>query len=89
VDDLRIARQNKFSAVDYHNLMHDGLDDVSDERIKALEEIERDKPRVARAYNKRVKKNHFRLGVLFGRHFCLSDPKVTYWKVVAKLGRIV
>jgi hypothetical protein len=35
--------------------MLDRLDKVSDERIKALEKIDRDKLRVARAYNKRVK----------------------------------
>jgi hypothetical protein len=42
------------SAVDYHNLMLDMLDEVSDERVNALGEIERDKLRVAKAYNKRV-----------------------------------
>jgi hypothetical protein len=36
--------------------MLDSLDEVSDERLKALGEIERDKLRVARAYNKKVKK---------------------------------
>jgi hypothetical protein len=44
------------SPVDYHNLRLDRLDEVSDERVKALGEIKRDKLRVARAYNKRVKK---------------------------------
>jgi hypothetical protein len=34
------------SAVDYHNLMFDRLDEVSDERINALGEIKRDKFRV-------------------------------------------
>jgi hypothetical protein len=35
--------------------MLDRLDKVSDERIKALGKIDRDKLRVARAYNKSVK----------------------------------
>jgi hypothetical protein len=35
--------------------MFDRLDEVSDERVRALGEIDRDKLRVARAYNKRVK----------------------------------
>jgi hypothetical protein len=52
---LQIAWQNELSAIDYHNLMLDRLDEASNERIKALGEIERDKLRVARAYNKRVK----------------------------------
>jgi hypothetical protein len=47
------------SAVDYHNLMLDRLDEVSDERVKALDKIERDKLRVAKAYNKRVKETSF------------------------------
>jgi hypothetical protein len=39
--------------------MLDRLDDVSNKSIKALGEIERDKLRVARAYNKRVKEKSF------------------------------
>jgi transposase InsO family protein len=35
-NDLRIARQNELSAADYHNLMLNRLDEVSDERVKAL-----------------------------------------------------
>jgi hypothetical protein len=44
--------------------MFDRLHEVSDERMRALGEIERDKLRVARAYNKRVKKKLFQLGDL-------------------------
>jgi hypothetical protein len=52
------------STVDYHNLMLDRLDEVSDERVNALGEIERDKLRVARAYNKKVKEKSFQVGDL-------------------------
>jgi hypothetical protein len=41
--------------------MLDRLDRVLDERVKALGEIERDKLRVARAYNKRVKEKSFQV----------------------------
>jgi hypothetical protein len=41
--------------------MLDRLDEVSDERVKALAEIERDKLRVAKAYNKRVKEKLFQV----------------------------
>jgi hypothetical protein len=61
---LRIARQNELSAVHYHNLMLDRIDEVSDESVKALGEIERDKLRVARAYNKKVKEKLFQVGDL-------------------------
>jgi hypothetical protein len=59
LDALQIARQNELSAIDYHNLMLDRLDEVSDERVKVSGEIERDKLRVARAYNKEVKEKSF------------------------------
>jgi hypothetical protein len=49
LDALRIAQQNELSTIDYHNLMLDRLDEVSDERMKALGETKRDKLRVARA----------------------------------------
>jgi hypothetical protein len=41
--------------------MLDRLDEVSDERVKALGEIERDKFRMAKAYNKRVKEKLFQV----------------------------
>jgi hypothetical protein len=50
--------------IDYHNLMLDRLDEVSYERMKALGEIERDKLRVAKGYNKRVKEKSFQVGDL-------------------------
>ena len=46
---LRIARQNDLLVVDYHNLMMDQIDELSDDRIRALGEIDRDKLRVAKA----------------------------------------
>jgi hypothetical protein len=39
--------------------MLDRSNEVSDERMKALGEIKRDKLRVAKAYNKRVKEKLF------------------------------
>jgi hypothetical protein len=64
LDALQITRQNELSVVDYHNLMLNRLDEVSDERVKALGENERDKLRVVRAYNKRVKEKLFQVGEL-------------------------
>ena len=51
-DAYRFAKQNDISAVNYHDLMMDNIDEVTDKRLKALKEIEKDKLRVARAYNK-------------------------------------
>jgi hypothetical protein len=39
--------------------MMDNIDEVTDKRMEALEEIEKDKRRVARAYNKKVKAKTF------------------------------
>jgi hypothetical protein len=49
------------------------LDEASNERVKPLGEIERDKLRVARAYNKRVKKKSFQVGDLI-------------WKMILSIG---
>jgi hypothetical protein len=75
LNDLQIARQNELSVIDYHNLMLDRLDEVSDERIKALGEIERDKLRVARAYNERVNEKLFQVGDLVWNTILLIGSK--------------
>jgi hypothetical protein len=53
--------------------MLDRLDEVLDERIKALGEIERDKLRTPRAYNKRVKEKSFQVRDLI-------------WKMILPIG---
>jgi hypothetical protein len=73
LDALRIAQQNELSTVDYHNLMLNRLDEVSDERENALGEIKRDKLRIARAYNKRVKEKSFQVRDLI-------------WKTILSIG---
>ena len=73
LDVYRLAKQNDLSAVDYHNLMMDNIDEVSDKRLEALKEIEKDKLRVARAYNKKVRAKSFQVGELV-------------WKTILPLG---
>ena len=53
--------------------MMDNIDEVTDKRMKALKEIEKDKLRVARAYNKKVKDKSFQVGDLV-------------WKTILPLG---
>jgi hypothetical protein len=72
---LRIAQQNELSTIDYHNLMLDRLDEASYESIKALGEIERDKLRVARAYNKKVKEKSFQVRDLVWKMILLIGSK--------------
>jgi hypothetical protein len=56
---VRIARQNDLTVGDYYNLMMDSVDEVTDKRVAALGEIEKDKIMVAKAYNKKVKAKSF------------------------------
>jgi hypothetical protein len=39
----RLAKQNELSTVDYHDLMMDNIDEVTDKRLQALKEIEKEK----------------------------------------------
>jgi hypothetical protein len=64
LDAYRLAKQNELSTVDYHDLMMDNIDEVTNKRLQALKEIEEDKIRVARAYNKKVKLKSFQVGDL-------------------------
>jgi hypothetical protein len=63
----RLAKQNNLDAVIYHNLMMDNIDEVTDKRMRALKEIEKDKARVAGAYNKKVRPKSFQVGELVGK----------------------
>ena len=73
LDAYRLAKQNDLSAVNYYNSMMDNINEVTDKRMKALKEIEKDKLRVARAYNKKVKGKSFQVGDLV-------------WKTILPLG---
>ena len=46
----------------YHDLMMDNIDEVTDVRLTALKKIEKDKARVAKAYNKKVRSKSFSSG---------------------------
>jgi len=73
LDAYRLVKQNDLSIVDHHDLMMDTIDEVTDKHLKALKEIGKDKLRVARAYNKKVKGKSFQVGDLV-------------WKTILPLG---
>jgi hypothetical protein len=60
----RLAKQNNLNVESYYALMMDNIDEVTDKRMEALEEIEKDKRSMARAYNKKVKAKSFQVGDL-------------------------
>ena len=61
---LRFAQQNGLSAQDYYNLMMDNIDEVADKRLMALQAIEKEKLRVGKTYNKKVRPKEFQVGDL-------------------------
>jgi hypothetical protein len=73
LDAYRLAKQNDLDVVIYHNLMIDNIDEITNKRMGALKEIEKDKTRVARAYNKKVRPKSFQVGELV-------------WKTILPLG---
>jgi hypothetical protein len=48
---IRLARQNDLAIDDYHNLMMENIDGVSDKRLIALREIEKDKIMVTKCWS--------------------------------------
>jgi hypothetical protein len=64
LDAYRLPKQNNLPAVMYHDMMMYNIDEVTDKRLKALKEIEKDKACIAKAYNKKVKSKSFQVGEL-------------------------
>ena len=60
----RVTLQNDLTAEVYKNLMMDDLEDLSCYRLHALENIEANKLRIAKYYNKKVKSKQFSEGDL-------------------------
>ena len=79
----RFAKQNDLSTVDYHDMVMDNIDEVTDKRLRTLKEIEKDKTRVARAYN------NFRLVTWFGRRFCQLVQRITNLANGLRVGRVI
>jgi hypothetical protein len=60
----RVVLQKDLSSKDYNDLMMDELEDLHMIRLRALENIEKNKMRVAKYYNKKVKVKQFAEGDL-------------------------
>jgi hypothetical protein len=56
---IRFARKHDLAIGDYHDLIMDNIDVVTDKRLMALREIEKDKIIITKAYNKMVKTKSF------------------------------
>jgi hypothetical protein len=73
LQNLRIIRQDYLSAKEYTELMMDKVDKAPKSQRRALEEIEKEKVKIAKAYNKRVVGKSFQVGDLV-------------WKMILPLG---
>jgi hypothetical protein len=71
----RLAKKNELSVVDYHNLMMNNIDEVTNKRLQALREIEKDKIQVAKANNKKVNMKSFQVGDLVWKMILLVSAK--------------
>jgi hypothetical protein len=60
----RVMNQDSLSAKDYRKQLMDRLDDLPESRFEALRELEKEKLRVAKMYNKRVREKLFQVGDL-------------------------
>jgi hypothetical protein len=68
-----VKHQDRLSAEEYHDAMRDGVDEVHEGRLATLREIEKEKVKMARAYNKRVMEKSFQIGGMV-------------WKTILPLG---
>jgi hypothetical protein len=73
LQNLRITGQDYLSAKEYTELMMDKVDEAPESWLNALEEIEKEKVKIAKAYNKCVVEKSFQVGDLV-------------WKTILPLG---
>ncbi|WJX26318.1 hypothetical protein P8452_15256 [Trifolium repens] len=89
VQSIRVQRQMEIPSEHYENLMMDELVDLDEERLQALDVLIRQKERVAKAYNKKVKYKAFNLGDLVWKVILPVDRKDSLWEMVTTLGRTI
>jgi hypothetical protein len=64
LQNLRITGQDYLSVKEYNEVMMDKIDEAPESRLKALEEIEKEKVKIAKAYNKGIVEKSFQVGDL-------------------------
>ena len=77
VPSLRVSRQNGINSQEYSEAMMIELEALDGKRLQALDHIMIQKKKVARAYNKRVRRKNFKEGELVWKvHQVLPRNKV-------------
>ncbi|XP_072087057.1 uncharacterized protein [Arachis hypogaea] len=78
---IRVARQDDIPIVDHWNSLHDELNELDDERLRALERVIRQKEIMSKSYNRRVKAKTFVVGDLVWKTILPIEKKSkTYGK---------
>jgi hypothetical protein len=85
-DSRRVVLQKDLSSKDYSGLMMDELEDLHMIRLKALENIEKNKMRVAKYYNNKVNVKQFVEGIWSGKRYCRSGLNTVVRQMVPELG---
>ena len=86
LDSWRVTFQNQLTADEYSALMKDELEDLAGHRLKALINVEANKARVSRWYDKKVKAKTFEQGelvwklILHGQKFARKDVHIIFPK---------
>ncbi|CAJ2672886.1 unnamed protein product [Trifolium pratense] len=75
VQSIRIQRQMEIPTDHYWSMMFDELVDLDEERLRALDTLSRQKERIAKAYNKKVKSKTFDVGNLVWKVILPMDKK--------------
>jgi hypothetical protein len=55
----RVVKQDTLSSEEYKSSMTDEVDDLLEKCLEALQEIEKNKVKIAKAYNKKVQEKSF------------------------------
>ena len=90
LDSRRVTFQNQLTADKYSALMKDELEDLAGHRLKALINVEANKARVSRWYDKKVKAKTFEQGELVWKLILPIGTKCSKFRqMVANVGRTI
>jgi hypothetical protein len=82
-----VVLQKDLSSRDYSGLMMDELEDLHMIHLRALENIEKNKLRVAKYYNKKVKVRQFAEGDLVWKALLLIGTKYSAFGKLSQTGK--
>ncbi|XP_016164478.1 uncharacterized protein LOC107606997 [Arachis ipaensis] len=76
---IRVARQDEIPLVDYWNSLYDELNELDNERLRALDRVIRQKEIVSKSYNRHVKAKMFAVGDLVWKTILPIEKSQKLW----------